>query len=68
MPELITDREDGFLVDIGNSEQLRDVLEHIYAMDIPEKRRISEAAHEKAKMFSIERFVNALDELASDGR
>jgi hypothetical protein len=43
---------------------LAQVLDRVYDLPKPGKEKLALAAHEKAKKFSIEVFVNALDELA----
>ena len=67
MPELITDGEDGYLVGKEDHIALAHKLEEIYRMSATDKERIALAAHSKAGVFSIERFVRDLDELALRG-
>lgn len=64
MPELIDDHINGFLVDKENPEQLAVILTQIHEMIPGEKKSIGSSAHEKAGLFSIERFVSNLDSLA----
>lgn len=65
MPEIITDQTDGYLLEKGNEEALRDTLIKISAMSAEDKIRISEAAHRRAEDFSINRYVHNLDDLVS---
>ncbi len=65
MPELITDGEDGFLVGIEDTAALAIVLNRISLMSADEKKTLAVAAHNKAKQFSTDIFVNKLDELAT---
>lgn len=65
MPELIDDRENGFLIGREDASHLARTLDEIYLMSADEKRHYAQAAHEKAKQFSTEIFVRKLDALAS---
>ena len=64
MPELITDGRDGYLVGREDHAALARRLDAICLMSAEEKEAIALAAHERAKEFSIERFVRDLDDLA----
>ena len=66
MPELITDSEDGFLVGKEDHEALARKLEYVSALSKEDKIKLSKAAHEKSKVFSIDRFVRDLDGLVSE--
>ena len=66
MEELIVDNESGFLVDKGDHVQLAEMLDRIYEMTYEDRCRISKAAHERAKLFSIDEYVRNLDALISD--
>lgn len=63
IPEIITDGQDGFLVEKGNAQQLADTLEKIMALPEQEKKQIRANARNRAKDFSIQRFVDQLDKV-----
>ncbi|MCR4595868.1 MAG: glycosyltransferase family 4 protein [Lachnospiraceae bacterium] len=65
MPELITDGIDGFLVGKEDVSGLASTLERVYSLSVGEKKRLSQAARNKAGQFSTDIFVEKLDELAS---
>lgn len=61
IPEIITDGKDGFLVEKGNARQLADTLEKVLALPEQEKEQIRIHAKNRAKVFSVQRFVDQLD-------
>ena len=65
IPEIITDKVNGFLVEKGNSGQLSDTLMRISRLSDEERMVIAKAAHSRAEDFSIEEYVNNLDDLIS---
>jgi glycosyltransferase involved in cell wall biosynthesis len=66
MPELITDSEDGFLVGKEDHSALARRLEYVSSLSKEDKIKLSKTAHEKSKVFSIDRFVRDLDGLVSE--
>lgn len=63
--DLIDDNENGFLVSVGNIEQLEQVIEKILGMDLPQLEKISNNARNKVlncccKKNSIEKIIDIL--------
>ena len=63
IPEIITDGEDGFLVEKGNAEELARTIRKVAGMESIRRKGICCAAQEDAKQFSDEAFVSRLDGL-----
>lgn len=59
--EIITDGEDGFLVEKEDSNALAEILGYIISGEIKELMNIRENAAESSKRFSIEKFAGELD-------
>lgn len=55
--ELIKDEVNGFLVDIGDSEEMGDIFDRIYEMPEEKKQKIREAARESAKEYKMEKIM-----------
>lgn len=66
IPEIVTDGINGFLVEYRDTDALADALaDALERYNTSEVRRIKLSAKERAKNFSIEKFVRQLDELIS---
>ncbi|MBO4899422.1 MAG: glycosyltransferase family 4 protein [Lachnospiraceae bacterium] len=65
IPEIITDKVNGFLVEKGNPDQLAETLLYASRMTSGERDVIAKAAHSRAEDFSIEKYVKNLDDLIS---
>ena len=64
IPEIITDGQDGYLVEAGDKKKLADVLKKIIS-DYQEDRvsAVQKAAIKRAKEFDVEKMINALSEI-----
>lgn len=67
IPEIITDGEDGFLVEKSNAQQLADTLEMVLALPQQKKHQIRAKARNRATDFSVQRFVYQLDKVIENG-
>lgn len=63
LPEIISDKVNGFLVDKGDIKGICNVINFVYKMSDSEKKEIRVNAIKRALDFSSDRFGNGLDEL-----
>lgn len=63
LPEIIRERENGFLVEKNDAKGIYECLKYIHSLSREEKYYVKENAVKRATDFSIDRFVNRLDEL-----
>jgi len=56
-PELITNGENGYLIEYNNTVQLRDTIESLIDMSAKERKHIAESARKTAEHFTKERMI-----------
>ena len=57
-PELITNKENGFLVEYNNQDQLAEAIKLVLDMDTGERERIVAHAQKTAEQFSATRMLS----------
>lgn len=65
IPEIITDKVNGFIVKKDDSQAFAEALGRVVAMSDEDKKQISAAAVERAMDFSMDVFVSELDSVIS---
>lgn len=68
LPEIISDKVNGFLVDKGDTYGIYECLKSICSTEKKELESIKNEAIKRAEDFSTFKFVNALDNLIENGR